>query len=677
MNNLSFSTSFKESPLYQFYHDFEVQRNFYHQRKKEIEELVILFQDRVEAEKIYAARLQKIAQNKLKSITIGKLSEEIDAFKLDCKSKAFQAEELAENMQHDCISMLKEIVNRQEELSFNQKMEGRILISNLHDFDTQVKQKATAYFRAAKDAEESVVYYEENAKYSIELKYQQKQFAFEHMIGNLKKAKEKESQYKEVIDNANSYLLEFRTKIESLCEQLKQFESERCENVHSAINKFVVYEMSAEMNNKYDVNNFSKLLEEYKNEEELMCIYKYLFPNYDPSQILQTQSHEDDANNQNDNRESPSKKKYKLNLKFQFAPYESKKINVFQIQGHQLTPPREKITQYSNNQDLMKFIVSRIFTEVLLHEEYYLTLNKQFKTQEGRTHFLNILERRFNLDSKVLLGKNSFQNLKEALDVFLFESNKENDIENAARVINYLDVFYLKNGAVQTKENQNNQYQIEGAQQISNMQSGSLKFAIKDHSIWKEDKVWKKMIQQGLEFVNLKNSLENVQNKDEETKRGDEIDQEQETNTLRFQVIEKVINEMIAFQVPSPVVKLVLQENEHVLRILEASFQSLQERVHQYILKRDQEAQPDQKRKPQAQKGIPDWLQELYDPFEGLISTSSSQQQFSARDSVARNLAMTFKDLIKPKQSFGESPQQYSSTDRSTDISNIANNESL
>jgi len=41
--------------------------------------------------------------------------------------------------------------------------------------------------------------------------------------------------------------------------------------------------MSAEMNNKYDVNNFSKLLEEFKNEEELKSIYQYLFPNYDPS----------------------------------------------------------------------------------------------------------------------------------------------------------------------------------------------------------------------------------------------------------------------------------------------------------------------------------------------------------------------------------------------------------
>ena len=45
--------------------------------------------------------------------------------------------------------------------------------------------------------------------------------------------------------------------------------------------------------------------------------------------------------------------------------------------------------------------------------------------------------------------------------MFLFESNKENDIENAARVINFLDTFYQKNGAIQAKENQNSQYQID------------------------------------------------------------------------------------------------------------------------------------------------------------------------------------------------------------------------
>ena len=53
-------------------------------------------------------------------------------------------------------------------------------------------------------------------------------------------------------------------------------EGTRCEAVHEAINKFVVYEKFAEMTHKYDVGNFSKLLDEYSTAEELNYIRKYL-----------------------------------------------------------------------------------------------------------------------------------------------------------------------------------------------------------------------------------------------------------------------------------------------------------------------------------------------------------------------------------------------------------------
>ena len=43
------------------------------------------------------------------------------------------------------------------------------------------------------------------------------------------------------------------------------------------MNSFVVFEMSAEMNNKYDVGNFSKLLEEFSVEGEIEGIEKHLF----------------------------------------------------------------------------------------------------------------------------------------------------------------------------------------------------------------------------------------------------------------------------------------------------------------------------------------------------------------------------------------------------------------
>ncbi len=53
-------------------------------------------------------------------------------------------------MQADCIDMLKSLLTQQEEEFFNQKMEGRILISKLHDIDGQVRNRARDYFLAAK-----------------------------------------------------------------------------------------------------------------------------------------------------------------------------------------------------------------------------------------------------------------------------------------------------------------------------------------------------------------------------------------------------------------------------------------------------------------------------------------------------------------------------------------------
>ena len=52
-------------------------------------------------------------------------------------------------------------------------MEGRILISNLHDMDLIVKQSATSYFRAAKETEEIVIKYEQ-VKYAVDMTMAQK-----------------------------------------------------------------------------------------------------------------------------------------------------------------------------------------------------------------------------------------------------------------------------------------------------------------------------------------------------------------------------------------------------------------------------------------------------------------------------------------------------------------------
>ena len=56
------------------------------------------------------------------------------------------------------------------------------------------------------------------------------------------------------------------------CRACRDLEIERCKMIHSSINQFVVFEMSAEMNNKYDAANFAKILEEFSPQQEMRTI---------------------------------------------------------------------------------------------------------------------------------------------------------------------------------------------------------------------------------------------------------------------------------------------------------------------------------------------------------------------------------------------------------------------
>lgn len=96
-------------------------------------------------------------------------------------------------------------------------------------------------------------------------------------MNNLMELKDCELEYKETVDTANNFMIKFRKKMLRLCRQIRDLEIERCLQIHSSINQFVVYEMSAEMNNKYDVQNFAKLLEEFSPQQEMRTVDKHLY----------------------------------------------------------------------------------------------------------------------------------------------------------------------------------------------------------------------------------------------------------------------------------------------------------------------------------------------------------------------------------------------------------------
>ena len=230
---------------------------------------------------------------------------------------------------------------------------------------------------------------------------------------------------------------------------------------------------------------------------------------------------------------------------------------------------------YTNVKDVLKFISNKIFAEMTLHEEYYVCLNKIQSSQEGRDVFLDIIERRFNPSQKVMLGKNSFQNLKDSLDLLLFEAEKEVDASSVIRLLPFLDTFVQKSTL---KE-----------------EEGALKKKVREHLIFKSSKVWKAMLEKSIQQVQL------IQGNQDE----------QELKQKIFTVIERVIDEMFEFRVPYEIVEQMF-EDQQIDRLgfkdrVEAINKKLASSKEKQQEEKKQEAEK-AKKKQQPQKGIPDWL---------------------------------------------------------------------
>jgi hypothetical protein len=58
---------------------------------------------------------------------------------------------------------------------------------------------------------------------------------------------------------------------------LRTLEQPRCIAVHSAISQFVVFQQSADMNIKYDINQFAKVLDAFSITQEMSVTDNHLF----------------------------------------------------------------------------------------------------------------------------------------------------------------------------------------------------------------------------------------------------------------------------------------------------------------------------------------------------------------------------------------------------------------
>lgn len=105
------------------------------------------------------------------------------------------------------------------------------------------------------------------------------------MLDSIRNADLQGASYKESIPAANEAIQTFINKVNATQEEIKKFEEARCDLIHSAINQFVVFEKFAEMNNKYDVKNFSDMIDKFELQEELKTVCSEIDKQIDESRV--------------------------------------------------------------------------------------------------------------------------------------------------------------------------------------------------------------------------------------------------------------------------------------------------------------------------------------------------------------------------------------------------------
>lgn len=102
--------------------------------------------------------------------------------------------------------------------------------------------------------------------------YEKRVSLYNSVLNQIEASKQKGQTYRDLLPDFNIRLTEFYEKFQEQKEKLVNVEAERCEQVHSAIGQFVVFEKNAEMTNKYDIKNFADIIDKFNVEDEIKLI---------------------------------------------------------------------------------------------------------------------------------------------------------------------------------------------------------------------------------------------------------------------------------------------------------------------------------------------------------------------------------------------------------------------
>ena len=522
-----------------------------------LKEVINLYSEHYNSQNNYALLLKKTYLSRNQITVFESLYKGFNTFKSDISN---QYKYLSEFL----IGLKDEIINP---LSILYQTSMKKLNYNIYEMNSIEKSYKISVERLentknnfhyyAKTAEESKImaelYKERNNNNNLNGLIKQEETK---MLDSLKKSKDNEKMYVELIDRTNDLQDDYiEIKKRNLCE-IQDIEEEIAENIKDSFRKFIVFQVAYLRNMEYDIKNKSLIFENINIKKD---INKFI--NNNKTQITQLYKYEYVPYiSEFENKIVKDK-----NIPHIYSEKVKNSVKTFMSNVFSKEKPNEinPNSQYYKNEIILneiKQIVNKIFKNEKLLKEENEKINKLILLKKTRRKLLQEINNYcINNINASLLNELSFENISNLLNESLKVLQIEKDYESEKLILNFATSFYQIIGDNQKKKQfiQNN---------------------LINNKLFTKYEFWKELIKYNIidEMYNQKkyNLFSN--------KKGDEVKNNSRIKEIVVSKLNLHINYMIDFKVRFSFMKQIIQEFKEYYDLSDEDIKNIIDKINKY-----------------------------------------------------------------------------------------------
>ena len=527
-----------------------------HFHLKGLKEVINLYSDHYNCQNNYALLLKKTYLSRNQITVFESLYKGFTSFKSDMSNQYKYLSEFLLGLKDEIITPLSSLYKTSlSKLNYNiYEMNSiekayRTSVENLEIS----KKNFHSFAKSAEDSKIMAELYKERNDKNLSTLIKEEETK---MLDNLKKSKDNEKLYVELIDKTNDLQDEYIEIKKRNLNEIQDLEEEIAENIKDSFRKFIVFQVAYLRNMEYDIKNKSLIFENINvkkdinkfinnNKTQISQLYKYEYVPY----ISEFENKIVKDKNIPHIYSEKVKNGVKLFMSNVFSKEKPNEIN-----------PNSKYYKNEIILNEIKGIVNKIFKGDTFSKEEIEKINKLILLKKTRRKLLQEINNYcLNNINSSLLNENSFGIISNLLNESLRILQIEKDYESEKLILNFATSFYQISGTNQKKKQfiQNN---------------------LLNNKLFTKYEFWKELVKY--------NIIEEMYNQKKYNLFSDKKEDEEKNKTrIKEIVISKInlhINYMIDFKCKCSFMKQILQEFKEYYDLSDEDIKKISDKINEY-----------------------------------------------------------------------------------------------